>query len=189
MKFAIHPERLATCFAGAGASGVVTAMAASERFAPRLQELGMRHYRLFDWNIADPVDRRLAALDRDELEAFAVPCGAVVWSSAILREIRGNVVATMIDRFGSNAMALARMLSELALDRTMPEGIDAFDAALHADGRGCIAAWIAAQPAPVQAHLRLKWPSDALVPDTQDLDVLAEGAAILRRVAVAEFQA
>lgn len=189
MKPVIHPERLAACFAGAGASGVVAAMAASERFGPRLLELAARRYGLADPVIGEAIDRRLAALDHESLEELAVPCGAVVWSAVILREIRGNVVAGMIERFGAKAMALARRHSDLALDRAMPDGIEALDAALRIDGRGCIGAWIAAQPAPVQSHLRLKWSVDALVPDTQELDLLAQGAEVLRRVAVAELRA
>ncbi|MFB0874370.1 MULTISPECIES: hypothetical protein [unclassified Sphingobium] len=128
-------------------------------------------------------DGAIAALEMETMEALVPACGAVIWSPILCREIRGEVVAALIGRFGKENMALARRNRDLGLDRPAPEGVDALEAAVLTDGRACLAAWIAAQSASAQFWLHLKWPSDGAVPTTKDAEMLTHGPVVLRRVA------
>ena len=185
MRLPIHSGRFAACFVGAGAARTAAALAAEPRFAARLRQWAEAHYRLAPGPLvfAAPEDVGMALLGEEALEALAMPCGAAIWSAAIAREIRGDMVAAMAEQLGAAAMAAARRHRDLACERELPGDLAALAPALLADGRSCIASWIAAQPAATRAWLLMRWPSDAAAPEEGDFSVAAHGALVLRRVA------
>jgi hypothetical protein len=181
----LHPDRMAVCFRTVGGAGLPERLTTEPRFAARLAGVLHRHYDLAeadDGGVA-PADQVLAALSRDQLERLAARAGVILRAREFLREIRGPVLAALAERFGADALEDARRHVDLAGDRPQAVDLDGLEAAVNLDGEACLAAWIAALPAPLSRRLRLKWPNDHAVPSTDDADIIERGPAILQRLA------
>ncbi|KKX26169.1 hypothetical protein [Rhizobium sp. LC145] len=181
----LHPDRMAACFRTVGATGLPKRLTAEPRFAGRLAGVLHRHYDLteMDEGSGAPEDQGLVALSRDELERLAVRAGVILRAREFLREIRGPVLAALAERFGPGALEDARRHVDLAGNRPPAIDLDGLEAAVSLDGEACLAAWIAALPAPLSRRVCLKWPNDHAVPSTDDAYVIERGPVILRRLA------
>lgn len=183
----VHPDRIAACFRTIGDGGVTEDLRRQARFGPRLADIVERRYDLSDTDgEADAADRVLAALSLAELEQLAGRAGLVLHGHQFLQEIRGPVLAALAERFGAQALEEARRHGDLAPAKARIDDFDALQAAISSEGAACLAAWIATLPASLQRRVRLKWPSDHVVPETRDTAILSHGATILRRLGATE---
>ncbi|MBT2297577.1 type III secretion protein [Pseudomonas fluorescens] len=84
-------------------------------------------------------------------------CGAILHSTTLSREIRGDVVNQLRDLLGGDVFALALANSAQGncadLLRQPSELLQAIDV----DGARCMAAWLHAQPVPLRPWLRLRF--------------------------------
>lgn len=171
----VHPARLAALFTPPLPEAVVTRLLAEPRFANRIDALAG----LSPAEAGDPADLRLLALGRAALDALAPRAGIVLHARPLLREIRGPVIAALTARFGEDALTEARRHPDLSDD--VPEMPEADR--IEADGRSCLAAWIADLPPDLHRRAMLLWPDDGAVPARGDARTDARGPAILRRLA------
>lgn len=183
----IHPDRIALCFRTAGVDGLPDGLLGEPRFAGRLAEIVTRHYDLADTGeTLDEADLALAALSREDLERLAVRAGVVVHARQFVQEIRGPVLAALGERFGPEALDVARRHAGLGLDIARTDDLDALETEIARAGTACLAGWIQTLPASLQRHIRLKWPNDHAVPVTDNADLVEHGPAILRRLGADE---
>lgn len=181
----MHPDRMTACFRTAGSAGLPGALRSEPRFASRLADLVGRHYDLVEVSEddGDKADHLLAGLSLRELDRLASRAGVVLRARDFLREIRGPMLAAFAERFSADALEDARRHFDLAPDRQKAGDLDGLTAAVEQDGLACLAAWIAALPEPLSRRVRLKWPNDAAVPTTDDMDIIKHGPVIMRRLA------
>ncbi|MDB6454403.1 hypothetical protein [Falsirhodobacter sp. 20TX0035] len=171
---AIHPSRLRLLFDPPLPDAVAARLRAEPRFADRIAAMAGPD----PLDGADPADRALLAMGREGLETLALRAGVVLHARALLREIRGPVIAALAARFGEGALTDARRHLDLSPDRTdlaEPERI-------AADGTACLSAWLDTLPPALRDHAALAWP-DNLPPG--DEVTRTHGPAILRRLAEA----
>ncbi len=179
----VHPQRVAACFRAGGSGSFVQKLMQEPRFTGRLEVLLRQHYRLAEnVDAGDPVDRALAAFSLSELEALAFRAGIIFRARVFIQEIRGPVLAAFAELFGEEALEDARLHHDLAGERARIHDLDALEKAIRDEGRACLAAWIGTLPEPISKQLCLKWPDDASIPSTSDLDILEHGPAIVRRL-------
>lgn len=179
----VHPERVAACFRVGGSGGFAKRLIKEPRFSERLETLLRQHYHLEDEdNAGNSVDRVIAALNLSELEALSFRAGIVFRARVFIQEIRGPMLAAFAERFGEKALQDARLHHAFAGERPLIDELDALEEAVRAEGKACLAAWIATLPKPFSRKLSLKWPDDAAMPSTGDPDILERGPAILRRL-------
>lgn len=121
-----------------------------------------------DGSVLDPTDLALACADVGTLRDVAAQAGAVWHARRVCALVRGADIAELGDQLGEAVRHAA--LRHVALTpedvALTPEDVDATPslvADIMRDGRGCMAAWIAALPDWVSARVRLKW-ADASQP-------------------------
>ncbi|MBY5378374.1 hypothetical protein ELG83_24310 (plasmid) [Rhizobium leguminosarum] len=180
----LHPERLTACFRTIVAGGFLEGLMGEARFAGRLADVVSRHYGLtrISADGAAAEDLVLADLGLNELRALALRAGVILHSKAFLQEIRGPVVAALIERFGSGALDDARRHFDLIAERPKAADLDELQRLIQLDGEACLAAWIASLPPALSARVRLKWPDDHALPKTDDVEIIARGPTIMRRL-------
>lgn len=180
----INPDRVMACFRTVGSSSRAMMLGDEPRFAARLADIVSRHYDVNDVAQADDAspDLHLAALPLKELERLASRAGIVLRAKNFLQEIRGPVLATLTERFGADAFEDARRHADLAGRKLDVVDLDGLWTAVESDGLACLAAWVSSLSGPTSRRVRLKWPNDAAVPGTVDIEIIARGPAILRRL-------
>ena len=88
---------------------------------------------------------------------LAMACGACRHAHALAREIRGPLVQQLRERLGDATYDLAVGWQDTRVGAPALLSGDALLAAIEGSGQGCVEAWLAAQPAPLQAWLRLRF--------------------------------
>lgn len=163
----IHPRRLAEAFDPPVSEEIASRLLSEPRFADRIEAmLGISG----------------KAPERSTLEALVRRAGIVLHARHFVREIRGPVIAEWTSRLGADALAEARANVDLGWEREAPEQPSDLDRQIESDGLACLAAWIAARPAPERRCIALQWPSDDAVPSTDDATILIIGPQILDRL-------
>ncbi|WLH14893.1 type III secretion protein [Pseudomonas hefeiensis] len=153
-------QPLAACFPDNPGSAQLDALRKQSRFQARLMRLLLSRHDLQapgSLPLPDAVDLPVLLLPPKTFKRLPRLCGAILHSSTLSREIRGDVVNQLRDLLGSDVFALAlahRALGSSAdLLRQPTELLEAIDL----DGARCIAAWLHAQPAPLRPWLRLRF--------------------------------
>lgn len=163
----VHPKRLAAAFDPPVSEDIASRLLSEPRFSSRIDAM---------LGISGTVPERAA------LEALVDRAGIVLNARHFVREIRGPVIAEWTARFGADALAEARANVDLGWDRETPDQPSDLDQQLQSDGLACLAAWIAARPAPERRCIAVQWPNDDAVPGTDDPTILTLGPQILDRL-------
>lgn len=151
---------LAACFPDDLGSAQLSALRQQPRFQARLIRLLLSRHALQapgHLPLPDVDDLPVLTLSPEAFKRLPRLCGAIVHSTTLSREIRGDVVNQLRDSLGSDVFALALANRALGggadLLRQPAELLEAID---H-DGGRCIAVWLSAQPVPLQPWLRLRF--------------------------------
>lgn len=135
-------------------------LARQPRFAARIDALLVSYYGLEPLanagQIADE-DLPVVLLPRQRFARLALTCGACQHAASLAREIRGAVVQALRSYLGDEVYGLAVSWREPPVGKQAILSGDALLAAIDQDGQHCVEAWLAAQPAPLQAWLRLRF--------------------------------
>ncbi len=184
----VHPERIIACYDGVISRELASGLQASGRVQRQLTLLLMDHFALPELSAPeslDPADGYLMACSADEIAALIPLAGAVFWAQFLASEIRTNEVSEIKRRIGETAFQAALANRDLAGNLPAPESLDALEVNLEADGYQCLASWHAMLPASMGAWARLKQANDRSLTPFSDAKQCALGAAIMRRLVMA----
>ncbi|WP_439852905.1 type III secretion protein [Pseudomonas syringae] len=155
----VREHWLAECLKRDLDAATLVALRDSSRFSARVEQLLTGYFQLQPLaQLARPAQEDLAVLllADDDFSRLPRLCGAVWHAATLSREIRGDVVSEYRQLLGDDVFSLALAQRQLAgaanLLRTPVELTQAIDR----DGAACLAAWLHAQPAELQAWLRLR---------------------------------
>ncbi|TBU83155.1 type III secretion protein [Pseudomonas daroniae] len=159
MQF-VAEECLEAALLGAVPRERVIDLARQPRFEARIGGLLASYYGLEPLasvgQIADD-DLPVLLLSRQRFARLALSCGACQHADFLAREIRGPVVQKLRAHLGDEVYDLAVSWREPVVGQQAIIEDDALLAAIDRDGQRCVDAWLAAQPAPLQAWLRLRF--------------------------------
>ena len=176
----VDPQCLEAALLGAQNAGQVAELARQPRFQARIEQLLVSFYGLQPLQAQSPADADLPVLLLPVTRFRQLPtfCGACLHGASLAREIRGSRVQQLRTQLGDEVYTLAVSWREAAVAKTNIVEGEALLAAIEQDGRACVEAWMAAQPAALQAWLQLRFDLAAPLSDGR-----AEHAEHVRRVA------
>lgn len=135
-------------------------LARQPRFAGRIGGLLASYYGLEPLasvgQVADD-DLPVVLLSQQRFARLALTCGACQHAASLAREIRGPLVQRLRAHLGDEVYDLAVSWREPPVGKQTIIADDALLAAIDQDGQRCVDAWLGAQPAPLQAWLRLRF--------------------------------
>ena len=134
------------------------ALARHPRFQQRLGERLVRRHGLLPpeaLSVPEANDLVLFKLPPDAGEELARYCGMICHARAFVHEIRATRVVELKQRFGELPYRAALSNRDVALHCHKYADDDALEHAVARDGSGCLAAWMARQPAEHTDWLRL----------------------------------
>lgn len=135
-------------------------LARQPRFAGRIGGLLASYYGLQPLASAGEIaddDLPVVLLPRQRFASLALACGACQHAASVAREIRGALVQRLRSHLGDEVYDLAVGGREASVGKQAILTGDALIEAIDADGQRCLEAWLGAQPAPLQAWLRLRF--------------------------------
>ncbi|SBW81695.1 hypothetical protein PVE_R1G3813 [Pseudomonas veronii 1YdBTEX2] len=182
----VGTQPLAACFSDNPGSAQLGALRKQPRFQARLLRLLLSSHELQALDslpLPDAVDLPVLLLPSKAFKRLPRLCGAILHSSTLSREIRGDRVNQLRDLLGSEVFALAlanRALGSGAdLLRQPAELLEAIDR----DGARCISAWLQAQPAALRPWLCLRFTELQAEGGPVTPTPVANARAIVRRAA------
>ncbi len=130
------------------------------RYEARLGELLASYYGLQPLSdvgeVADE-DLPVLLLPPPVFAQLAMTCGACRHAHSLAREIRGPLVRQLRERLGDATYDLAVGWHDAKAGAPTRLDVDALLTAIEEDGQRCVETWLAAQPTPLQAWLRLRF--------------------------------
>ncbi|SDU97076.1 type III secretion protein [Pseudomonas mucidolens] len=182
----VGTHSLAACFADTLGSEQLGALRTQPRFQARLLRLLLSSHELQAPDrlpLPDAVDLPVLLLPPKAFQRLPRLCGAILHSTTLSREIRGDAVNQLRDLLGSDVFALAlanRALGSSAdLLRQPAELLETIDR----DGARCIAAWLQAQPASLRPWLCLRFAELQAEGEPETRAPAANALAIVRSAA------
>lgn len=182
----IDAGRLVAMFGGAVNSALCTRLAAEPRLQPRLNRLVEEHFALPAWTneTCGAQDRAIALMPPGELLALARRAGTIYWSASIASVVLAPDIRTLHGTIGEDLCAAALAQRDLSGPVQPIKPFETLAERIEADGRLCLAGWIAAQAPAVSARVRLKWSDPFVDAGGETLaPYLEPGPAIIRRAA------
>ncbi len=156
----VAQECLEAALLGAVPRDRVNELIRLRRFEARLGELLASYYGLQPLSdvgeVADD-DLPVLLLPPPAFAQLGMACGACRHAHALAREIRGLQVQQLRERLGDTTYDLAVAWRNAGTGASALTGGAALLAAIEDDGQRCVDAWLAAQPMPLQAWLRLRF--------------------------------
>lgn len=177
---------LAACFPDNPGSAQLGALRKQPRLQSRLLRLLLSSHQLQapdSLPLPDAVDLPVLLLPPKAFKRLPRLCGAILHSSTLSREIRGDVVNQLRDLLGSEVFALA------LANRALGSGADLLRqpaellAAIDRDGARCIGAWLQAQPGALRPWLCLRFTELQTEGEPVSPAPAANARAIVRRAA------
>lgn len=182
----VGTQSLAACFSDNPGSAQLGALRKQPRFQARLLRLLLSSHELQapdSLPLPDAVDLPVLLLPSKAFKRLPRLCGAILHSSTLSREIRGDRVNQLRDLLGSEVFALA------LANRALGSGADLLRqpaellAAIDRDGARCIGAWLQAQPAALRPWLCLRFTELQTEGEPVSPAPAANARAIVRRAA------
>ncbi|MGU9803615.1 type III secretion protein [Pseudomonas sp. FP1154] len=181
----VGTQPLAACFPETSGSAL-SELRKQPRFQARLIRLLLSRHELQapgSLPLPDVDDLPVLMLPPEAFKRLPRLCGAILHSTTLSREIRGDVVNQLRYLLGSDVFALA--LANRALGSgadLLRQPVELLEAIDH-DGARCITAWLSAQPAPLRPWLRLRFAELPVESGPVSATPVANALAIVRSAA------
>jgi hypothetical protein len=181
----IHKDKLVAMFGGAMSAELCERIAAEPRLLPRMSALVESHYALPQWanEACEAEDRAIVMMAAADMAPLIRRAGAIHWSASIAAVVLAPDIRALYTALGDELCAQAVRHRDLSGPVRAVQPLATLAERVDADGRLCLAAWVAALPAAIGERFRLKW-AEALPSDEATLGPFrALGPATIRRAA------